>query len=48
MSLTKEMKGFFAVCVAVHNLDEAIKNYQKVGFELVERNVREEWGLEAA
>jgi len=48
MSIAEQMKGLFAVVVAVNDLDEAIKSYQKLGFELTDRSAREEWGLEAA
>jgi methylmalonyl-CoA epimerase len=48
MNLSNQIKGFFAVVIAVENLDEGIKNYQKIGFELIDRSLREDWGLEAA
>ncbi len=48
MNLSKHIKGFFAVVIAVKSLDEAIKNYEKIGFELIDRSLRPDWGLEAA
>lgn len=48
MNIGDQMKRFFAVVIAVNNLDEAIKNYQRLGFQLLSRHPREEWGLEAA
>jgi methylmalonyl-CoA/ethylmalonyl-CoA epimerase len=48
MSISKHIKGVFAVVLAVNNLDEAIKSYENIGFECTDRSLREEWGLEAA
>ena len=48
MNIGDRSKGIFGVVVAVNNLDEAIKNYQRLDFELVDRSSRETWGLEAA
>jgi len=48
MSVGKEMKGLHVVVVAVNNMDEAVQSYQNLGFELLNRTPREQWGLEAA
>ena len=48
MTIAKEIDGFWGVVVAVKNLDEAIENYKKIGFQLIDRSARKEWGLEAA
>jgi len=48
MSVGKEMKGIHVVVVAVNNMDEAVQSYQNLGFELLNRRPREQWGLEAA
>lgn len=48
MSIAGEIESFFAVVVAVKNLDEAIENYKKLGFQMIDRSKREQWGLEAA
>jgi methylmalonyl-CoA epimerase len=48
MTIAKEIDGFWGVVIAVKNLDEAIENYKKIGFEFIERSARVEWGLEAA
>jgi methylmalonyl-CoA/ethylmalonyl-CoA epimerase len=46
--MKNQVKSFFAVVVAVNNLEEAINNYQKLGFELLKRIANPEWGLAAA
>lgn len=48
MTIDNEIDGFWGVVVAVKNLDDAIANYKRMGFELVDRSPRETWGLEAA
>ena len=48
MTVAEQMKGVFAVVVAVKKLDEAIASYKKLGFEFLNRTPREAWGLEAA
>jgi methylmalonyl-CoA epimerase len=48
MTIAREIDGFWGVVVAVRNLDEAIANYQKIGFQMIDRSARETWGLEAA
>lgn len=48
MGIGDQMKGIHVVVVAVKNLDEAIENYKKLGFELLDRSAREKWGLDAA
>ncbi len=48
MSVADQMKGVYAVVVAVKNMDEAIASYKKLGFELLNRTPREAWGLDAA
>ena len=48
MTIAKEMESFWGVVIAVKNLDNAIDNYKKLGFELTDRSARLEWGLEAA
>lgn len=48
MTIAKEIDSFWGVVIAVKSLDNAIENYKKIGFELVDRSARVEWGLEAA
>jgi methylmalonyl-CoA/ethylmalonyl-CoA epimerase len=48
MSIAGEIDSFFAVVIAVKNMDQAIENYKKLGFELIDRSDRKDWGLEAA
>ena len=48
MSIAEEIDSFFAVVIAVKNMDQAIENYKKLGFELIDRSDRKDWGLEAA
>jgi methylmalonyl-CoA epimerase len=48
MTIENEIAGFWGVVVAVKNLDEAIENYKRMGFQMVDRSAREQWGLEAA
>lgn len=48
MTIDNEIDGFWGVVIAVKNLDDAIANYQRMGFTLVDRSPRELWGLEAA
>lgn len=37
-----------AVAIAVHDLDEGIAAYERLGFAVRERSPRAEWGIEAA
>lgn len=37
-----------AVAIAVHDLDEGIATYERLGFGVRERSPRVEWGIEAA
>jgi methylmalonyl-CoA epimerase len=48
MTVAKEVLGYWGVVIAVKNLDTAIENYKKMGFEMTDRSPRTEWGLEAA
>jgi len=48
MSIAGEIDSFFAVVIAVRNMEQAIENYKKLGFELIDRSDRKDWGLEAA
>jgi len=48
MSISGKIDGFYAVVIAVNDLDQGIENYKKLGFELIDRSSREDWGLVAA
>ena len=48
MSIAGEIHSFYAVVIAVRNMEQAIENYKKLGFELIDRSDRKDWGLEAA
>ncbi len=48
MTISNQIDSFWGVVIAVKDLDAAIDNYTKLGFELVDRSDRVEWGLEAA
>ena len=40
MTIAKEIDGFWGVVVAVKNLDQAIENYKKIGFQLIDRSAQ--------
>ena len=41
-------KRIAAVAIAVHDMDEAILSYEKLGFSVRERSPRSDWGIEGA
>ena len=48
MSINNQMGGFWAVVLAVKDLDAACKQYEALGFRMTVREMRSAWGIEAA